>query len=418
MDRQVNSLFSTKDSAMLRSRLLLPVIALTVFSSAAHAQLRIQRVANFGSPSENARFTGGREVEFTRDGKRMIAAFFGSTVQLFDLIRNVPIGEPIRTAGDGEVGFVNNEIAYTADWNSVRLWDTNSGQQIGDPIPHELREDTIIHPAINPTGKCIATRATMKSVQLWDVATRRLKGKQMNYSTENHSIRFSDDGLLLFVNTGGSLYAIDSETGEDVAGPITSEWQFSHFPKQQKLVTTEQVGEGLYQLVIRSTVRQGWPETHRSDLPGTLTRMVTLNDNRVLVQTSKKDHTPAIFIFRLDKPETRNEVETNADRAFGLVVSQDKRHWICSNIRNISCQEFGKAKLVWQKQVQPSGYDQHLYPFDSEHFVIRDKQENFGIYKVADGGEVWNQAGVKRFSLTKNMIALCKSDGIEIWGME
>jgi hypothetical protein len=127
MDRQVSSLIATIDSAMLRSRLLLPVIALTIFSSAAHAQLRIQRVANIGSSSESARrFTGGREVEFASDGKRMIAAFFGSTVQLFDLMRNLPIGEPIGTAGDGEVGFVNNEIAYTADWNSVRLWDTNS----------------------------------------------------------------------------------------------------------------------------------------------------------------------------------------------------------------------------------------------------------------------------------------------------
>ncbi len=399
--------------------ILLPLIALTVFCSAADAQLRIQRVANFGSPSEDSRrFTGGREVEFTSDGKKMIAAFFGSTVQLFDLTRNVPIGEPIGTAGDGGVGFVSNEIAYTADWNSVRLWDTNSGQRIGDPIPHQLREDTIIHPAINPTGKLIASRATMKSVQLWEVATRRLIGKQLNYSTDVHSIRFSDDGLLLFVNTGGSLYAIDSETGEDVAGPITSEWQFSHFPKQQKLVTTEQVGEGFYQLVMRSTVQQGWPEIHRSDLPGSLTRMVTLNDNQVLVQLSKNDHTPAIFIIRLDKPETRIEVETNADRAFGLVVSQDKRQWICSNIRSISCQEFGKSEPVWQKQVPPSGYDQHLYALDSDHFVIRDKQEKFGIYKVADGREVWNQAGVKRFSLTKNIIALCKSDGVEVWGIE
>lgn len=42
-------------------------------------------------------------------------------------MRNVPIGEPIGTAGDGEVGFVNNEIAYTADWDSVRY----SGYQFG-----------------------------------------------------------------------------------------------------------------------------------------------------------------------------------------------------------------------------------------------------------------------------------------------
>ncbi len=108
----------------------------------------------------------------------------------------------------------------------MRLWDTNSGQQIGDPIPHQLREDTIIHPAINPTGKSIATRATMNSVQLCDVATRRRMGKELSYSTEVHSIRFSDDGLLLFVNAGGALYAVDAKTGENVAGPITSGGQF------------------------------------------------------------------------------------------------------------------------------------------------------------------------------------------------
>jgi hypothetical protein len=404
---------------MLRSCPLLSLIALTVFSSAVNAQLRIHRVASLESPSEDVRqFTGGREVECASDGKKMIAAFFGSTVHLFDLVTNLPIGEPIRTAGDGEVGFVNNEVAYTADWNSLRLWDANSGQQIGGPIPHQLREDTIIHPATSPTGKLIATRATMNSVQLWDVATRRLIGKQLNYSTEVHAIRFSDDGLLLFVNTRGGLYAIDSETSEELAGPITSERQFGHFPKQQQLVTTEQVGEGLQQLVIRSTAEQGWPEKHRSDLQGTLIRMVALNDNQVLVQASKRDYTPAIFIFHLDKPESRIEVETNADRAFGLVVSQDKRHWICSNIQNISCQVFGKSESVWQKPVPPSGYDQHIYPFDNEHFVIRDKQENLGIYNFADGGEVWMQAGVKRFSLTENIIALCKSDGVEVWGME
>lgn len=399
--------------------ILLSVIGLTVFSSAAHAQLRFQRVANLPAPSENAgRFAGGREVQFSSDKKTLIAAFFGSTVRLFDLEKNVPIGEPIRTAGDGEVGFVNNEIGYTADWDSVRLWDTNTGQQIGEPIPHQLREDTIIHPAIHPTGKCIATRATMNSVQLWDVAARRPIGEQRNYSAEVQSLHFSDDGCLLFVNTGGTLYALDSETSEAVAGPVASEGQFRYFPKQQMLLTTEPVEDAVSQLVIRSTGQQGWPETHRSTLPGTLVRTLPLLDDQVLVQTAKKDHTPAIFVFPLDKPETRIEMETKADRAFGLVVSPDGRHWISSNIRDIRCQEFAKLGPVWQKRIPPSGYDQHLYPLDNEHLVIRDKQEHFGIYKVADGSEVWNQTGVKRFSVAKNMIALCKRDGVEIWRME
>ncbi len=401
---------------MLQTSHILPVITLALFCPAVYAQLRFQKVADFEYPSKGAvRFTGGREVEFTEDGTKMIAAFHGSTAQLFDLTKNAPIGKPIATAGDGEVGFVSNGIAYTADWNSMRLWDTKSGHQISDALPHELREDTIIHPAIDPKGKFLATRVTLKSVQLWDVATRNLVGVQKSYSTVVDAFRFSDDGGLLFVNAGGSLYAIDSGTGEDVAGPVMSGGRFSHFPKQQKLVTTEQVGEGVYQLVIRSTNQDGWPVTHRSDLPGTLKRIVTLYDNQVLVQASKEDYTPAIFTFNIGNPETRVEVKSNADRVFGLVISRDKRHWICSNIRTISCQEFGKSEPVWEMQVPPSGFDQHLYSFDNEHFIICDKQGNLGVYKVEDGSEIWKQAGVKRVSTNRSKIALCNSDGVEIW---
>jgi len=345
----------------------------------------------------------------------MITAFYGSTVQLFDLEKNVSIGESIRTAGDGEVGFVNNEIAYTADWESMRLWDTSSGKQIGDPIQHELREDTIIPPAVSPMGKLIATRTSMDSVEIRDIAQRQLVGKTRKYSSEVHSIRFSKDGGFLMVRAGGSIYAIDPATGKDVAGPIPSGWLFEHFSKQQKLVTTEEAGEGKIQLVIRSTAQKGWPETHRSDLPGKLKRIVALDKDRVLLQATNQDYTPEMFIISLEKPKNRDQVDSDADRAFGVVIPQDKRLWICSNIRNISCQEFGKAKPLWEKPIEPSGYDQRLFPFNNDYFVILDKKNNFGIYKIADGSEVWMQAGVNRFMLTENKIALCNGNGVEIW---
>ncbi len=398
---------------------VLAAILLALSCSAVSAQLKIQRVAKFGDPNEgNRRFSGGREVEFSDDETKLFTAFYGCTVQLFDLKKNEPIGYPIRTSGDGEVGFVNNEIAYTADWESVRLWDTKSGQQIGDEIPHELREDTIIPPAISRDGRYIATRATMKSVQLWDVSTRKLIGKPRDYSAVVHSIRFADNGGLLIVGTGGSLFGIATDSGDDVAGPVASGRRFYHFARQQKLVTTEEAPEGTNQLVIRSTDQKSWPVTHRSNLQGKLKRIVVLGDNQLLVQTSKKDYTPAMFIISLDKPTARIEVESDADRAFGLIVSQDKRYWICSNIRNFTCQKFGDSKPVWQKQIPPSGYDQHPYPLNDEYFIIRDKQDNFGIYRIEDGSEVWTQPGVKRFATTKNKIAICSSDGVEIWEME
>ena len=404
---------------MLTSRRLLPVIALAVFCSVADAQLRFQRVADFGYPNKRAsRFTGGREVEFTNDGEKLIAAFYGSTAQLFDLKKNVPIGNPIRTAGDGEVGFVNNDVAYSADWDSVRLWDAKSGQQIGEAIPHELREDTIIRPAIESQGKLIATRATMKSVQLWEVATRKPIGTPLIFSDIVQSIHFSDDGSVLLVRAGGSQHTIDADTGVKVAGPFKSGWQLKYFSKQQILVTTEQAGNGLYQLVIRSTGQQGWPETHRSELPGKLKRLVAFGDNHVLVQVSKQDYTPALFTFDLAQPKKRVAVKSNADRAFTVVVPPDQRHWICSDIRNISCYRFGESEPVWQKQISPSGYNQQLYSLDNQHFIIRDHQEKFGVYKVADGSEVWARSGVKRFSLSKDRIALGTSAGVEVWAME
>lgn len=397
-------------------RIVLLSIASVLSCSAANAQFKVQRVAEFADPNKGPRLvSGGREAEFADDKSKIITAFYGSTVQLFNLEKNVSIGEPIRTAGDGEVGFVNNEIAYTADWESLRLWNTQSGQQIGDAIPHVLREDTIIHPAISPQAKFIATRATMKSVQLWDVATRKPIGEPRKYSNEVNSIQFTDNGGYLIVMAGGSLYAIDSDTGDDAAGPIASGWPFHHFSKQHKLVTTEQIREGLDQLVIRATDQKGWPETHRSDLPGKLGRIFSLENNQILLQVSKKDFTPTMYIISLDKPATRIEVESNADRAFDVVVTPDKRHWICSNIEDIRCQKFGESEPVWKKQVPISGYDQHLYPFDNEHFIILDKEENFGVYKVADGNKVWDQTGVKRLGVTNDKIVLCKSEGVEVW---
>lgn len=396
--------------------IVLSAIALAAFCSTAAAQLNMQQVAKFGYPYEkDFRVTGGREVEFSADGSKMIAAFYGSSAQLYDLNNYQRIGGALGTSGDGEIGFVNDEIAYTADWDCVRLWDTKSGDRMGDGIPHQLREDTIIHPAISPQGKYMATRPTMNSVQIIEVASRKLIGKPKKYSSDVHSIRFSDDGAFLMVRAGNSLYAIDAETGDKIVGPIKAGWLFQHFAKQQKLVTTEQTKDGAYKLVIRTTDQEGWPETHRSSLPGRLKRIVELEGNKILLQSSNVDYTPDLFIVALDKPGTRVEVETNADRAFGVVVPPNKQHWICSNIREIRCQKFGQAKPVWRKSVPPSGYDQYLSGFNNEYFIIRDKDENFGIYHIADGSEAWKQPGVKRFNVTDNKIALCTSEGVEIW---
>lgn len=397
-------------------RCLLPAMVFVLSSSFADAQLRFERVAEFDSPTDTSRrIRGGRQIEFSADGKTLIAAFYGSRAQLFDLHDHKPIGDSLRTAGDGEVGFVNDAIAYTADWDSMRLWDTKTGKQLGESIPHELREDTIISPAISSQGTLIATRATMKSVQLRDVASRQLIGEAMSYANNVNALRFSPDGTHLLVLAGGSLHVIETKNGKQVAGPFKSGWRFSLFAKPDRLVTTEKTKNGSYQLVIRSTDQPGWPESGRVDLPGQTKQVFELADKKILVQVSKPDYQPALFKIDLNQPNSKSAVAADADRAFTIVVPKDTQHWISSNIHDIRCQRLGDAKPIWLKQIPPSGYDQQLFPLSSQYFIIRDKQENFGVYSVADGSEVWSRPGVRRFSRSDNRIAFGTSTGIEIW---
>lgn len=403
---------------MLNLRCLLPALALVLCSSLADAQLHVQRVAEFPSPGATSpRFNGARALKLSADGKTLIAAFYGCWAQLFNLVDHQPVGAAFRTSGDGQVGFVNDAIAYTADWNSMRLWNTSTGKQLGEAIPHELREDTIISPAISSQGNLIATRATMKSVQLRDVKTHQLIGAPISYASNVSAMRFSADGTRLLVLSGGSLHAIDTLTGQQVAGPFKSGWRFHLFSQANKLVTTE-TNNGSPQLVIRSTDQQGWPETHRVDLPGNTKHVFELDDSQILVQVSKPDYKPALFILDLNQPDLSSEVKTDADRAFSIIVPENKQYWICSNIHDIRCQKFGDPKPVWLKRVPSSGYDQPVFPLSNQHFIIRDKQKTFGINKISDGSQVWTRPGVRRFQHSDNTIALGTEAGIEIWAYQ
>lgn len=160
------------------SQIVFAALIISIGVPSVQAQSPFRQLAHVEPPvSEGRRFVGGRVAEISKDGKTLIAAFYGSRAQLFDLAKQQPVTKPIPTSGDGEVGFVNNNIAYTADWDSVRLWNTKNGSPIGQPLPHVLREDTIIAPAISPDGKRLVTRSTMTSLLLWNVETQTRVGK-------------------------------------------------------------------------------------------------------------------------------------------------------------------------------------------------------------------------------------------------
>ena len=143
-----------------------------------------------------------------------------------------------------------------------------------------------------------------------------------------------------------------------------------------------------------------------------------LDDRQLLIQAINLDYTPELFTVSIESPEERTQVKSNADRAFKLIVTNDKRRWISSNTKNISCQEFGESAPVWEINMPASGYDYRLFPFDREHFMIHEKQGSLKSHRISDGSQVWTLPGVIRFHVSGKNIAIGNRDGVEIWAAD
>ena len=397
------------------------VVFVLMFSSSVMGQSKLEQIASFEHPGAKAsRVTGGRQVALSDNGKTLIAAFFGSKAQLYDLRTQKAITDPIGTSGDGEIGFVSNDVVFTADWESMRLWDVKTGDAIGEPIPHRLREDTIIKPAISSDGKYIATRNSMNSFQLWDAQSQKAIGEARQFESVVGWLTFSADNRMLYVKAGKRLFVFATDSAKQIAGAFESVYRFHPLPEQKKLITIE--GENADQLVLRTTEENGWPEIDRVLLAGKFKRIIELDDNRLLIQSTKGDYSPDIIVLPINDLRNESRLEADVDRAFKVLVTGDRDHWICNNIHNVSCQRFGQSSSIWKLNCHCNGYKQGIYLLDDEHVVIHDtnSKNNYvaSCHRISDGSKIWEQGSVAKIFVQDQMLFVCNSDGVQVWAVK
>ncbi|KAG2341148.1 WD40 repeat-like protein, partial [Suillus weaverae] len=127
----------------------------------------------------------------------------GHTSYVFG-VAHLPGGQRIITcSGDG----------------SFRLWDLESGAQIGDEWRDEGDEETLMTTALSPNGKTLASGSYDGTVRLWDVETGKVVVKWKGHTELVWSVCWSPNGeRVVSGSQDGTARVWDVKSEEPVKG--------------------------------------------------------------------------------------------------------------------------------------------------------------------------------------------------------
>jgi WD40 repeat protein len=171
-------------------------------------------------------------VAISPDGRRAISASTGGTLILWDLVDPREINRfaghtdnvtDIAFSQDGRYlltssGRENISMGLTDD-NTIRLWDIETGEQIGI---FEGHEDGITSIDISPDGRQLLSGSGDRSIRLWDVETGQEIRSFVGHGSWVTDVAFMPDGSSgLSGSDDGSIIMWDLERGT---------WQpFTHY---------------------------------------------------------------------------------------------------------------------------------------------------------------------------------------------
>ncbi|KAG8995954.1 POC1 centriolar protein A [Tulasnella sp. 427] len=163
-------------------------------------------------------------IAFSPDGKRIASGSSDRTMRLWDAETGQQLGGPLEGHTDAvdSVAFSpdGKRIASGSRDRTVRLWDAETGQQSGDPL--EGHTDGVIFVAFSPDGKRIASGSWDKTVRLWDAETGQQSGEPLEGHTYSvTSVAFSPDGKRIASGSwDGTVRLWDAETGQQSGEPF------------------------------------------------------------------------------------------------------------------------------------------------------------------------------------------------------
>jgi len=111
-------------------------------------------------------------------------------------------------------------IITCSDDLSLRLWDLESGVQIGNDW-RDIGKKGMSSIALSPNGKSVAIASKDGKVRLWDVETKKVVARWTGHTDVVMSLWWSvDGGRLVSGSYDGTIRVWDVESGDTVLGPV------------------------------------------------------------------------------------------------------------------------------------------------------------------------------------------------------
>ena len=126
------------------------------------------------------------------------------------------VGSAVDTCAAWRLAPTASASPPAADDNTVRLWDADTGQPIGQPLTGHT--DAVCSVAFSPDGKRIVSGVGDKTVRLWDADTGQPIGQPLTGHTDSvNSVAFSPDGKRIASGSDDNTVRLwDAATGQPI----------------------------------------------------------------------------------------------------------------------------------------------------------------------------------------------------------